>query len=94
MYMAKKKTARKSSGGGVLGVYSNLAYKKRVKSDRKSRKKAEELAKLPKQPVARFFAKLRPDRVFHFWFSKDGLDRRSVPVLQKRFIKNKPRRAF
>ncbi len=73
--MAKKKTARKSSGGGVLGVYSNLAYKKRVKSDRKSRKKAEELAKLPKQPVARFFAKLRPDRVFHFWFSKEGFFR-------------------
>ena len=71
--MAKKKTARKSKSGGVLGLYSNLAYNRKVKSDRKSRKKAEELAKLPKGTISRFFARLRPDRVFHYWFSKQGL---------------------
>ena len=56
-----------------IGLYSNFAYKRRVKADARSRKKAEDLAKLPKNPVARFFAKLHPKRVFKFWFSRDGL---------------------
>ncbi len=56
-----------------LNLYSNLAYKHKVKSDQKARKQAEEMAALPKNPILRFFAKLRPDRVFKFWFSKEGL---------------------
>ena len=72
---AKKSTARKkkTSSKSGMSLYSNLAYKKRVKDDERSRKKAEELAKLPKNPVLRFFARLRPDRVFKAIFSKAGL---------------------
>ena len=72
---AKKSTARKKKASSKSGMslYSNLAYKKRVKDDERSRKKAEELAKLPKNPVLRFFARLRPDRVFKAIFSKAGL---------------------
>lgn len=55
-----------------MSLYSNLAYKRRVKEDQRARKKAEELAQLPKNPVARFFARLRPDRFFKAWFSKEG----------------------
>jgi len=58
-----------------MNVYSNLAYKRRTKADQRARKHAEDLAALPKNPIARFFAKLRPDRVFKFWFSRDGLFR-------------------
>ncbi len=58
-----------------MGLYSNLAYRRRVKADQKARREAEDLASLPKNPVLRFFAKLRPDRVFRFWFSKKGLFR-------------------
>lgn len=66
-----KKTSKKSSGN--MSLYSNLAYKRRVKQDERARKKAEELAKLPKNPVARFFARLRPDRLFKTIFSREGL---------------------
>ncbi len=55
-----------------MSLYSNLAYKRRVKQDQRARKKAEELAKLPKNPFLRFLARLRPDRFFKWWFSKEN----------------------
>ena len=73
--MGKKKTAKgakRYGGGGILGLYSNLAYKRKLKQDRKSRRKAEELAQLPKSTIPRFFARLNPKRVFRYWFSKEG----------------------
>jgi len=69
---ANKKAAKKSSKSS-MSLYSNLAYKRRVREDAKARKKAEELAKLPKNPILRFFARLRPDRVFRAIFSLKGL---------------------
>lgn len=54
-------------------LYSNLVYKSRMKADARARKKAEDLATLPKDPVKRFFAHLHPKRVFKFWFSINGL---------------------
>ena len=66
-----KKKAKKSSGSG-MSLYANLAYKRRVKSDQKARKRAEEGAKLSKNPILRFFQRLRPDRFFKAWFSKRG----------------------
>lgn len=61
------KTAKKN-----MNLYSSLAYNYRAKKDATSRRKAEELAKLPKEPVKRFFAKLHPKRVFKKWFSWSG----------------------
>ena len=62
-----KKTAKKQ-----MNLYSSLSYKHRVKKEAESRRRAEELAKLPKDPVKRFFARLHPKRVFKWWFSKRG----------------------
>lgn len=56
-----------------MTTYSSLVYKSKVKKDKKARKRAEDLATLPKNPVARFFARLHPRRVAKFWFSKQGL---------------------
>ena len=67
----KKKQSKTSKSSG-MSLYSNLAYKRRVREDARARKKAEELAKLPKNPILRFFARLRPDRVLRAWFSKEG----------------------
>ncbi len=67
-----KSTESSSSSKNGMKLYSNLAYKRRVKKDQRSRKKAEELAKLPKNPFLRFLARLRPDRFFKWWFSKDN----------------------
>ena len=56
-----------------MNLYSSLIYRSRAKKEAKARKNAEELAKLPKDPVKRFFARLHPKRVFRFIFSKKGL---------------------
>lgn len=56
-----------------MSTYSSLVYKSRVRADKKARKRAEDLATLPKDPVKRFFAHLHPKRVFKYWFSLRGL---------------------
>lgn len=75
------KDTKKSSGSsvrkpahrkGAHSVYSNLATKKRVKADAKSRKKAEFLATLPKSRVKRIIYRMHPKRFFKYWFSKEG----------------------
>ena len=55
-----------------MNLYSSLAYNHRERKEANSRKRAEELAKLPKEPVKRFFARLHPKRVFKWWFSWRG----------------------
>ena len=64
---APSKTAKKN-----MNLYSSLAYNHRAKQEDNSRRRAEDLAKLPKEPVKRFFARLHPKRVFKWWFSWPG----------------------
>lgn len=64
---SSKKTAKKQ-----MNLYTSLSYKHRVKKEAEKRRRAEDLAKLPKDPVKRFFARLHPKRVFKWWFSKRG----------------------
>ncbi|MBR2754135.1 penicillin-binding protein [Candidatus Saccharibacteria bacterium] len=64
---SSKKTAKKN-----LNLYTSLTYKHRVKKEANARRRAEELAKLPKEPIKRFFARLHPKRVFKWWFSWRG----------------------
>ena len=70
----KKKTKKssKKTAKSNMNLYSSLAYKHRAKQEANARRRAEELAKLPKEPVKRFFARLHPKRVFKWWFSKRG----------------------
>ena len=63
-----KKTTKKAN----MSLYSSLAYKRRAKKETNARRRAEDLAKLPKEPVKRFFARLHPKRVFKWWFSWRG----------------------
>ena len=46
--------------------------KKKAKKEAEARRRAEDLAKLPKEPIKRFFARLHPKRVFRWWFSWRG----------------------
>ena len=64
---SSSKTAKKN-----MNLYSSLSYKHRAKKEANARRRAEELAKLPKEPVKRFFARLHPKRVFKWWFSWRG----------------------
>lgn len=57
---------------GAMGIYSNLATKRRSKKDAAARKKAEYLASLPKHPFKRLLYRLQPKRVYNYWFSKRG----------------------
>lgn len=55
-----------------LSVYSNLVAHRKSKADAKSRRKAEYLATLPKQPLKRFLYRLHPKRLMRYWFSREG----------------------
>ncbi len=73
---SNKKSTKKSKSSAKasknMNVYSNTSYKKLAKKEAEDRKRAEELAELPKEPVKRFFARLNPKRVFKWFFSKRG----------------------
>ena len=56
-----------------MGFFERMRYKKKLRRDKEARRRAEDLATLPKNPVARFFAHLSPKRVFRYWFSLRGL---------------------
>ena len=56
-----------------MSFFQRRKYKRKLKRDREARRRAEDLATLPKQPVLRFFAHLSPKRVFRYWFSLRGL---------------------
>lgn len=62
-----KKTAKKK-----MNLYTDLSYKHKAKKEAAARRRAEDLATLPKEPVKRFFARLHPKRVFKWWFSWRG----------------------
>ncbi len=62
-----KKTSKKK-----MSLYSSLSYKHQAKKEANARRRAEDLATLPKEPVKRFFARLHPKRVFKWWFSWRG----------------------
>ena len=68
----KSKKAKSSKTAKKMNLYSSLSYKHRAKKEANARRRAEELAKLPKEPVKRFFARLHPKRVFKWWFSWRG----------------------
>ena len=69
---AKTRKTRKRISKSNMNLYSSLAYHHREKKEANSRRRAEELSKLPKEPVKRFFARLHPKRVFKWWFSWRG----------------------
>jgi membrane peptidoglycan carboxypeptidase len=64
--------AKRTNKSRNMSVYSNLTHKRRTRKDTESRKKAEYLASLPKQPLQRLAYRLHPKRVFAYWFSKKG----------------------
>jgi len=58
-----------------LNWFQKLVFKYKVGKDKESRRRAEALASLPKEPIKRFFAHFAPKRVFEYWFSWYGLKR-------------------
>ena len=69
---SSKKTTKKTSST-KMSLFSNLAQRRAARREAEKKRKAEDLATLPKNPVKRFFARLHPKRVFKFIFSLRGL---------------------
>ena len=71
--MAKntKKTA-KNNTRQKTGFFTKLKNRRKAKKEAEARRRAEDLASLPKEPIKRFFARLHPKRVFKWWFSWRG----------------------
>ena len=73
---SSKKTIRRSRNTRffkkVQDFFKNHKARKKARREAEARQHAEDLAKLPKEPVKRFFARLHPKRVFHWWFSWRG----------------------
>ena len=65
----KRKKEKRSNKGNFLVDYKD---KRKSRKESSRRRRAEEMAKLPKDPVKRFFARLHPKRVFKWWFSWRG----------------------
>lgn len=68
----KKREKLKQARQKKPNLYSSLSYKYKAKKEESSRKRAEELAKLPKDPWKRFLVRLHPKRFFRWWFSWRG----------------------
>ncbi len=64
---------RSHTKGSRLSVYSNLSAKRKAKKEARTRRKAEYLASLPKNPFLRTIHRLHPKRVAKYWFSREGL---------------------
>lgn len=73
---SSKKTTRRSRNTRffkkVQDFFKNHKARKKARREAEARQHAEDLAKLPKEPIKRFFARLHPKRVFHWWFSWRG----------------------
>ncbi|CAN5378244.1 hypothetical protein BH10PAT4_BH10PAT4_2140 [soil metagenome] len=63
---------KKSSRSRKLSVYSNLSHALKTKKDASSRRRAQYLATLPKNPVKRLIYRMHPKRFWGYWFSKRG----------------------
>lgn len=77
---AKKMTKKKSTKNKAKDTsqqlhsyaYKGTSSKRRTRRDARARKKAEYLATLPKSRWKRILYRLRPDRFFKYWFSRQG----------------------
>ena len=83
--MATKSTKSKSKVKYNGSFWERHKEKKKAKKEAEARRRAEDLATLPKEPVKRFFARLHPKRVFKWWFSWRG-QKRILQVIGVFFI--------
>lgn len=58
--------------GSVVKIHRSLSERLKNRGASTSRAKAERLAGMPKGRVQRFFYRLHPKRLYHYWFSREG----------------------
>lgn len=81
MNLFKKKTERNArisknqfttKSGNKIKINRSIGAKRNARKDARARAKAASLSTLPKGRFARFFARLHPKRLYHYWFSREG----------------------
>lgn len=55
-----------------MKIHRTLGEKLKIRNGAKARSKAERLAGMPKGRIQRFFYRLHPKRLYHYWFSREG----------------------
>lgn len=55
-----------------MKIHRSLGEKLKGRGDAKARTKAQRLAGMPKGRIQRFFYRLNPKRLYHYWFSREG----------------------
>lgn len=61
-----------TKSGQTIKINRSLVDRIRARKDGFSRGKALRMAGMPKNPVKRFFYRLHPKRLYHYWFSREG----------------------
>lgn len=67
-----KKSAKTKKTKSNQSFWARHQERRKARKESEARRRAEDLATLPKEPVKRFFARLHPKRVFRWWFSWRG----------------------
>ncbi len=68
----KSKNTFVTKSGQSIKVNRNLTDKIKARKDAYARGRAQRLAGMPKSRVKRFFYRLHPKRLYHYWFSREG----------------------
>lgn len=61
-----------TKSGKNIKLHRSFSNRLKAYKDGKSKRRAAKLSTLPKGRVKRFFARLEPKRLYHYWFSRDG----------------------
>ncbi len=61
-----------TKSGKEVKIHRNLLTRYAALRDSASRRKAARLAGMPKDRLHRFFFRLQPKRLYHYWFSREG----------------------
>lgn len=61
-----------TKSGKSIKINRNLVQRWVERRDAKEKRKAARLAGMPKSRVKRFFYRLHPKRLYHYWFSREG----------------------
>lgn len=61
-----------TKSGQAIKINRTLGEKLKARREDHTRRRAERLAGMPKNPVKRFFYRLHPKRMYKYWFSREG----------------------
>ncbi len=68
----RSKYTHVTKSGKTIKINQSLSDKRKASKAAKANKKAAYLSSLPAEPWKRFFARLHPKRLYHYWFSREG----------------------